>query len=41
MDMNLHERAEPILVAEFRGPLSGLADVMDRVARTYPIVIVR
>ena len=37
----VHERAKPFLVADFHGPLSGLADVMDRVARTYPIVIVR
>lgn len=37
----VHERAKPVLVARFRGPLSGLVDVMDRVARTYPVVIVR
>ena len=37
----IHERAKPSLTAESRGPLSGLRDVMDRIASTYPIVIIR
>jgi len=37
----VHERVQPQLSATFLGPLSGLPDIMERIAAAYPIVIIR